>query len=47
MVSVQLDKVYIAMVSSDVLTVIVGKESFVDVVDWLHERNNGELLFFD
>ena len=47
MVTVQLNEFYIALVGSDVLTVIVGKESFGDVVDLLHEGNNGELLFLD
>ena len=47
MVAVQLDDVYQTLVSSDVLTVIVGKEYFRDVVDRLHEENYGELLFFD
>ena len=46
MVDVQLDEVYRALVSSDVLTVIVGEESFGDVLDRLHEGNDGELLFF-
>ena len=47
MVSVQLNEVYISLVSIDVLTVIVGKEYFRDVVDRLHEENDGEILFFD
>ena len=45
MVAVQLDKVYIALVGSDVLTVILGEESFRDVMDLLHEGNGGKLLF--
>ena len=43
--AVQLDEVYRALVGSDVLTVVVGKESFGDVVDGLHEGYDGELLF--
>ena len=37
MVAVQLDEVYRALVSSDVLTVIVGKEYFGDVMDLKRE----------
>ena len=33
MVAVQLDEVYRALFSGDVLTVIVGRESFGDIVD--------------
>ena len=33
MVAIQLDEVYRELVGSDVLTVIVGEESFGDVVD--------------
>ena len=47
MVDVQLDKVYRALVGSDVLKVVIGEESFGDVVDLLHEGNNGKLLFSD
>ena len=47
MVAVQLDDVDRALVSSDVLTVIIRQESFEDVVDRLHKVNNGELLFSD
>ena len=47
MVSVQLNEVYRSLVSSDVLTVIVGKEYFRDVVDRLHEETDGELLISD
>ena len=45
MVAVQLDEVYRALVGSDVLTVVIGEESFGDVVDLLHKGNNGKLLF--
>ena len=45
MVAVHLNDVYRSLVSSYVLTVIVGKESFRDVVDRLHKEKNGELLF--
>ena len=47
MVAVKLDDVNRALVSGDVLTVIVRQESFGDVVDRLHKGNNGELLFFN
>ena len=47
MVAVQLDDVNRALVSSDVVTVIVRQESFGDVVDRIHKGNNGELLLFN
>ena len=47
MVYVQLDEVYRALVGSDVMTVIVGEESFGDSLDGLHKGNDGELLFSD
>ena len=46
MVAVQLDEVHRELVSSDVLAVFIGQESFGDVVDSLHEENNGKLLFY-
>ena len=47
MVVVQLDDLNRALVIGDVLKVIVGQESFGDVVHRLHKGNNGKLLFSD
>ena len=47
MVAVQPNDVNRALVSSDVVKVIVHQESFRDVVDRLHKVNDGALLFLD
>ena len=46
-IAVQLDDVNRALISGDILTVIVRQESFGDVLDRLHTGNSGELIFFD
>ena len=47
MIAVQLDEVFLTLVSVDILTIIVRQESLGDVMDRLHEEYNGRLLFVD
>ena len=44
MIAVQLDDVYRTLVSVDILKIIIHQESFVDVVDRLHEGYNAMVI---
>ena len=45
MIAVQIDEVFKAPMISDVVTVIVRQESFGYVMNRLHKRKYGELIF--